>query len=429
MKEKKQPLFRYFKLISILLTIILLSIYIIVYILYVIPMYKLHVLQTKSWIENIQTNIIVGVYEPKRWESIGLMPGKLSFWYNYMFIHTDQYTVYIYMNKHNKFSDRAMITVAIYDINKKSTSYNNKPTLFNNIQSHVSNGILTIENKDGYYQTIDFNNNITHIHAQIDNIDIHLEIAIDDYTTNQPTLLPRFQSIKNFTNIYGKQTWTPNEWFTDNPLIGKVTKGSINGSPVNNGQFWFDNFIGVNNYYLSQYIWFVIMNDDWLIYILFFGEYDKRNNADTSKPIIIKHRKTNTLIYSGCDGHLPVIYKPFNPIKNITYNMTSSLGDDSLGEFDVSFQSHDINIKIKSIDVASRIFSVPYYESNDININNLNEWDATYYKIIRNLYYVEYVGQVEVNIDYNNKKETFQSRIIVDGVYRKSLDVPKYIKY
>ena len=62
-------------------------------------------------------------------------------------------------------------------------------------------------------------------------------------------------------------------------------------------------------------------------------------------------------------------------------------------------------------------------------MNNLNEWDATYYKIIRNLYYVEYVGQVEVNIDYNNKKETFQSRIIVDGVYRKSLDVPKYIKY
>ena len=54
------------------------------------------------------------------------------------------------------------------------------------------------------------------------------------------------------------------------------------------------------------------MNDDWLIYILFFGEYDKRNNADTSKPIIIKHRKTNTLIYSGCDGHLPVIYKPFS---------------------------------------------------------------------------------------------------------------------
>ena len=179
------------------------------------------------------------------------------------------------------------------------------------------------------------------------------------------------ETIKNFTNVYGKQTWTPNEWFTDNPLIGKVTKGSINGSPVNNGQFWFDNFIGVNNYYLSQYIWFVIMNDDWLIYILFFGEYDKRNNADTSKPIIIKHRKTNTLIYSGCDGHLPVIYKPFNPIKNITYNMNSSLGDDSLREFDVSFQSHDINIKIKSIDVASRIFSVPYYESNDININNL----------------------------------------------------------
>ena len=99
MKEKKQPLFRYFKLISILLTIILLSIYIIVYILYVIPMYKLHVLQTKSWIENIQTHIIVGVHEPKRWESIGLMPGKLSFWYNYMFIHTDQYTVYIYMHK------------------------------------------------------------------------------------------------------------------------------------------------------------------------------------------------------------------------------------------------------------------------------------------------------------------------------------------
>lgn len=43
--------------------------------------------------------------------------------------------------------------------------------------------------------------------------------------------------------------------------------------------------------------------------------------------------------------------------------------------------------------------------------------DTSYYKVLSNIKYVEYVTMVEVNINYNGINQTFKSRQIIDAMY------------
>ena len=241
--------------------------------------------------------------------------------------------------------------------------------------------------------------------------------------------LPRYQFLNNFINIEGSETKTPGDWMSDNPYIGKIKGGYIQNEIIENGgNFWFDNYIGCNNHFLNIYRWFIILNDDWMIYLLWFGNYNEKDDIKKIKSILIKDRKKNIVIHSGILGAESLCSFPLDQMNHMfaeykmTYISNKSLGDEKYDEYEVFFESNKIKINIKSIkDKSHKIINFDYYKNEDAYnlFSNMNTWDKEYYSKISKIKYVEYVNIVNVNIEYNNEIIQFTDRQVVDGYYEK----------
>jgi hypothetical protein len=222
----------------------------------------------------------------------------------------------------------------------------------------------------------------------------------------------------------------------DNPLIGKIINGTFNNDIIEpNSNFWFDNFIGCNNFFISEYYWFVILNDDWLIYILFYGKYENINSQDIPKVLFIKNRKNNK-IYNCSPG---VSSKYFRSIDNIIHpihinyksNKNKKVGEKIFDEYEIKFISNELTIDIKSIPTKSvRTLLYDYYnDQRTDSLSNLNEWDMKYKNVLNNLKYVEYINKVDVEIKYENVIEKFETDQIIDAVFPNNSKLHSTIKW
>ena len=368
---------------------------------------------------------MLGINNRQLYNTINRDGTNISFWYCYWFFETPNESIWVLFNLQNKFTDILVLNVYIYDHklqNLKKQSINLK---FSEIVTKKQNDKLYIISGERYFQEIDFNNNKSYLRIRANDINIEIHMNIDDYTTNQASLIPRYNDILGkFVNVKGVQTYTPGEWFSDNPYIGKITDATINGIKVKEGNFWFDNFIACNNGYLKPYIWFVILTDDWLIYLLWFGTHDDRNNTNTYKPILIKDRKKDKVLYSGILGVEVDIVEPVNTINNLlcpikmTYSSNKSLGDICYDDYSIEFYSPEIDINIRSIPSKSvQVHHYDYYKNKETDNLKMSESDTSYYKVLSNIKYVEYVNMVEVNLNYNGINQTFKSRQIIDAMY------------
>ena len=404
--------------------------YVVIYYVFFKPLFKTHELQTKEWISELTDNIVLGVNDRSKFEKINRKCDFISFWYCYWFFQTNKYTGWILFNMKNKFSDEISLCVYLYDFvnNKKTTEV--VPLKFSNVKTSKNNNTLIINCGNDYKHEMNFLNNHSTISIKTNQINMQFELLIDDYTTNQSSFLPRYQFLNNFVNVEGSNTNTPGEWMSDNPYIGKIINGKINNDIIEKGgNFWFDNFIGCNNYFLEPYIWFIVLNDDWMIYLLWFDVYETRNEIGTYKPILIKNRKTNKFIYSGSPGaECKRVPFPLNKINyalqpmSMTYDSNKKLGDENYDDYSVSFKSDEINIQIDSIkNKSNMVFKYDYYKNNDADksISKMNAWDKNYYNILSNIVFVEYINMVNVKIEYDGKTEKFESRQVIDAMYLK----------
>jgi len=433
--KKNKNLVHFNKSIFLYLIILFIIIYLILYCIFIRPQYKIHELQSKEWITDLTNNMLLGVNDNKIFNKINRKCDFISFWYCYWFFQTKNYTAWILFNLKNKFSDELLLSAYIYDFNTDTKIVDKISLKFSNLKITKENDILFINCGNNYKQEIDFKNNRSTIYIHTHQINMRFEVDIDDYTTNQSSFLPRYQFLNKIINVEGASTSTPGDWMSDNPYIGKIRNGNINNDIIENGgNFWFDNFIGCNNNFLSPYMWFVVLNDDWMIYLLWFDVYEKRNDMGTTKPILIKNRKTNTFIYSGTSGiesrKTPF---PINQINNMlvpfkmTYNSNKPLGVNKYDDYNVSFESSLININITSIkNKSTQVFKYNYYKTADVDMMepDMNKWDQQYYKIISNIIYIEYINMVNVEIEYNGKKEHFVDRLIIDAMYPNDKTIP-----
>ena len=84
---------------------------------------------------------------------------------------------------------------------------------------------------------------------------------------------------------------------------------------IKNGRLWYDNYIGYNNYYMGEYIWYIINIKEWTIYLLWYCREEERENNDIIKCVYI--RKGNEIIHSGIIKNIngfKVINNIFNKI-------------------------------------------------------------------------------------------------------------------
>lgn len=417
--------------------ILLLLIYLIIYIYFVYPLYNLSTIQTKDEIQHITTDLILGITDPSRLQKVkNFNKNNISFLYKYLFIRSKKYTIWYLMNKHNKFSNDGNIMLYYYN---HETGYieNDKFYInFDNLVTYEKNRIIYIKYLNNYKQEIDFDNNKIKIHIFTGKNTLSMNLNIDEYNTTMPSLLYRYRNVSGVVKVDLIETDSPNEWASDDPLIGKVVNAEINGDKIEqNSNFWFDKFIGCNNFFISEYYWFVILDDNWLIYILFYGKYDEINSSDTPKPIFIKNRKENKIFHCS-PGPLPSIYKRLDNVVhpvNIRYksNPGKKFGDKIFDDYSIEFLSNDIEIKINSIKNESNlVLEYDYYKDNQFNQHKgLSEWDLKYKNVLNNLQYIEYINKVNVEIHYNNSHENFETRQILDAVVPKNRLLPSTIKH
>ena len=193
---------------------------------------------------------------------------NLSFYYNYFFFHTQKYTIFILINLHNQYSTNMSLNVYLYNFETNNTDVNQTILDFNDLHTSEHGDILHITCGDSYIQHLNMVSNQMTIEINLPTLHLSFELDIDDYTTNMPTFLPRYDATKRIVRPYYPITTTPGEWCTDNPMIGTIIKGTLNHDNIENGHFWHDNFLGVNDYFLPSYNWYIILNDNWLIYNL-----------------------------------------------------------------------------------------------------------------------------------------------------------------
>lgn len=390
---------------------------------------KLQDVQTKKWMSDLTDVIILGVNDRKLYSKIDRDGENISFWYVYWFFHTKQETIWILANLRNKFSTAIVFSIYKYNFVTKTSTSETLNVDMKDIVVHKSNNTLTLKIKDIYVQEINLMENKSSLRVNTNKFKIFVNLSITDCTTNQASFAPPFHNIlSHIVNVKGIQTSTPGEWFSDNPYIGKILNGVVNGKEINEGVYWFDNFIGCNNAFLTTYTWFVVLNEDWLIYILMFGDDDNFNDSSTLKPIIIKDIKNDKVIYSGI---LAAVTDIFNPI-DIKAKSSKKIGNETYDDYSISFESDEINIHIQSIqNSCKKVYEYSFYKSDDIHElgEGYSDWDKEYYEILKNITYVEYVVDVNVSIDYNGNKEIFECRQVIDAMYRKNNKIPRTIEY
>jgi hypothetical protein len=371
--------------------------------------------------------MITGINDYSKFNKIGKTTKFISFWYCYWFFQTKKYTIWVLFNLKNKFTKIMNLGVYLYNFETDNLKLEQVSLDFTQLKTkkiHNNNeNKLIINCGTEYYQEIDFNKDISFLRIKTKNINFTIEVKIDDYKTNQASFIDRYQKLLKYVDLGNNY-----EWMSDNPYIGKILRGTINNENIeNNGNFWFDNYIGSNNHYLGPYTWFSILNDDWLIYLLWFETYDKRNNKDTVKPILIKDRKNNKHIYSStvgfeCSKNLfPVNYinEILCPIR-MTYESKKNLGNMHYDDYSILFKSSEIDIKITSIkNKSKRVFLYDYYknDSTDNIIHKMNAVDREYYQKLTNIKYVEYINMVNVEVKYNNITTQFIERQVIDAMY------------
>jgi hypothetical protein len=402
-------------------------IYIAIYYAYLYPLHKLHELQTKEWMIEMTDHVILGVNDTRllKWVS-NTDIDNISFFYTYFYFHTKQYTTYILFNKPSKHTDQIVLNIYGYDFDKNRAFSDRIPLKMSDVKTYKTGDELHIVCGNSYVQKINMVENRMHIHAQCSGTAcIDLELSMDDYNTNEPCFIPRYKTISPFVPVYKPITSTPGEWCSDNPMIGKIIRGTMNGVQIEpNGNYWFDNYVGVNDHFLGTYIWFVVQNDNWLVYLLSFNKYETRSTSPVF--IMIKDRKNNKMLYCGMNQ--TPIPSAFHWIDNIIapiefdYSVGQKIGCEHFNEYSVDFSAPGFSYKLRSIpNKTTRVLLYDYYGTTPLNHNaNID----TYTRVTQNYSYAEYVSRVNIEIEYQGTIERFKERCVIDTMFKKTEDIP-----
>jgi hypothetical protein len=432
--KKKQILINYF----IYLFCILIVLYVILYGLFVYPLYNLSIIQSKDEIVKLTNQLIIGANDQTQ---LNLATNceiynEISLYYLYFIIKSKTYTIWSVFHRHNKFSKNGNILLYYYN---HETNYTETDIFYIDLKdykTYTKNGILHIQYLNNYKQEIDFSKNTMKLYISTNKNTLDISMYIDEYNTTMPGLLSRYRLINKIASVNLIETYSPNEWASDNPLIGKIINGKFNNDIIEpNSNFWFDNFIGCNNFFISEYYWFIILNDDWLIYILFYGKYENINSQDIPKVLFIKNRKNNK-IYNCSPGVSSKYYSSLDNIIHPIYinyksNTNKKFGEKVFDEYEIKFISNELTIDIKSIPTKSvRTLLYDYYnDPRTDSQSHLDEWDMKYKNVLNNLKYVEYVNKVNVEIKYENIIEKFETDQILDAIFPNNNKLPSTIKW
>lgn len=397
--------------------LIIIIVYFLIYIRWIYPLHNLSKYQNKEWIKTLTENLTLGLNDPAKLYKIKQYEKNIiTFWYYFWHFHSDQYTIWNLTHLHNKFSTKGIIRIYYYDFYNKIHNQSSFDIDFTQIKTFIRDNILTIQYKQNYKQEIDMTTDKMTLLVDTTEIKLKLNLTIEDYSTTIPALMPRYMELKSIPDMM--ETKCPDEWASDNPMIGKIDSGQLNNNIIESGgNFWFDNAAGFNNYFLSSFSWFILLNDEWIVNILIVDtkENMRKKKLDMMTLLYIKDRKNNKIL--TCGVHTNSI-KTFRTLDHLINPKKVDLNYRDIDDYEFNIEMQDFKINMIStpneISKKSKTIVNDYYNSHDINIESLGEWDKKYYKILEKFLYTEMVTVAKINIVYNNVHSEFSDRVVMD---------------
>lgn len=394
----------------------------------VYPLHRLDKYQTKAEILNVNFALLKGMVDNSEFKKIKPHhENTVSFWYiaNIFFTETHSGSLVIY--KPNMFSDKIIVTVFGMDHVHNTTFTSNVSMKLSDIDVSVQDGIGAIQCKHFFQQHFDTNTNKLKldIHCPPYSATIHMDIK--DYTTNFPALLPQLSHISAFTQF--QQGNCPNVWGTDNPMFGDITHANINGMQSDSGTMWSENMIAFNNYFLADYNWTMVLTEDWLVYLLWFGNTDEiENNIINIRPIMIKDRRNDKMICCGVDTFTSLKMLPFTILdkivqpKQMHFKSDQNYGGESLN-YSIYFKCNGFEYSLTTFKTR-RVVLLDYYDSHDVDESKLTSWEKEYYARLKNLQYAQYISEVDVVIKYEGEVHEFRTQSVIDGIFKIDPSIP-----
>jgi len=393
---------------------------VVIQILYVEPSFKLHTVSDQMFLKQFMKkqfqahnnlailNELSGLSEPM----------TMDYWYMYYHIRTKEVTFYTLLNRINRFSDACNLCVYGMDHRTQQTFQYIFPTRLRDITVEESGDKITVKQPNLFEYTIDFAANRLTYNLWHGCAHTYFVMSADDWNTNELSFFPWFIPMRLLTDLKAHESHKPGEWMADSPCTGHVVEAKLFGVQLESqGKFWFDTYTGTNYHWLSPYSWFYIQNDDWIIYLLQYGEANAGRGR--CSPILIKNCKENRWFYSGAINELP---QPFAAIHSIVDNVLFEYSvNGGLGQsFEAKFRSRDISVTITSVpDTIKTVFMCDYYKNDSAMTSDISSEDKEYYEHIRNISFEEYLCEGVVTIEYDGKKTTTVESVLYEGMTNK----------
>jgi hypothetical protein len=404
----------------IIITISLVTIYLWLHNYYIKYIANIHHLTDKELIKQLWDIQILGATDKNYMKLINTKNTDLNFWYIYNYAITKREIIIFFFIKTTKHTNK--LNFRSYSINlenhtKKNTNYYID---FSLMDTYKRDETLYVTIEDKLLYMIDLKNNKINIKININDCNIDANIDITYWSTTQISYIHRFWNLRYLPIIGeiidGQASDFSNEWCIDNPFVGNINSLNYNSNIYNEGTFWTDTYISNNNYIMRDYIWHIINNDEWLIYLLWYC--DKKNfNNDCTKVIYIIDVKSNTIVHSG------VVVSQLQNIQMTYYSDKLNIGNEKYDDYALHFKSDKIEIDIKSIpDKSHRVeyinnLYLPQKEEF-LNITHDSDEEKQYYDEIFKLKYVEYVNFVNFSVKYNDETYSYENKVqIVDACF------------
>ena len=401
----------------------LVTIYLWLYNYYIKYVANIHELTSKELINQLWDIQILGATDQNYMKLINTKNTDLNFWYIYNYAITKREVIIFFFIKTTKYTNKLNFRAYSINLENQTKKHINYYIDFSLMNTYKRDETLYVTIQDKLLYVIDLKNNKINIRININDFNIDAVIDITYWSTTQISYIQRFWNLRHLPVIGeiidGQASDFTNEWCIDNPFVGNINSFKYNGNVYNEGTFWTDTYISNNNYIMRDYIWHIINNDEWLIYLLWYC--DKKNfNQDCTKVIYIIDVKSNTIIHSG------VVVTYIEQMQNIqmTYHSDKlNIGNEKYDDYKIHFKSDKIEIDINSIpDKSHRVESINnlYLPQKDefLNIKYDNVEENKYYDEIFKLKYVEYVNFVNFSVKYNNEIYNYENKLqIVDSCF------------
>ena len=367
--------------------------------LYIKPLSNINQLQDQKWVRKYWEIIILGLRDKKLNKKIGKpeIRHNISLWYQYNMVKTQDKCIFIILRNINKFSQDMILH--IYYVNFKTLGrYNYQyPIKLKDVMTFKKdNQIHTFYHKSIIYHNIldqDINRITTVINTP--HIGLKLNFSIVSNKTVQLDNIPRYSLVLHKLGNY----FQDNIYLT-NQILGKVKTVEINGLQEKVGDVYFETGLGTNNYFLSKYQWFVLLNKSWCFWFTNYAGF---------KWVYLRDNTLNKIIYCGLVDY-------YIPKSRVDFNITRQ-PDGNINFFNFKLQVGDTKISIFSVnhDHAKINFPKTHWYKID-NPEIIPNKEINYYRKLSKLVFRDNINLCGIEIQHQDKKERFQDWVLVNEI-------------